>query len=138
MLHTPIERFLKYIEVNNDGCWDWTGGTNEKYGIFRFDNKKLGEAHRFSYEFFKDIIPEGLEIHHLCNNHKCVNPEHLEIISHLENIKKGPNRHKTTHCPNGHFYSPENTRPTKGGSKVCKICERENGHKRYIEVKGGR
>lgn len=74
----------------NSGCWLWTGklrknGTNT-YGIGRYNGQdKL--AHRVSYEIHYGPIPKGLVVRHKCNNSYCVNPEHLELGTHEENMK---------------------------------------------------
>jgi len=69
------------------GCWLWTGFIHPSgYGSVR-DGKKNDLAHRASYRMFKGFIPAGTEINHLCNNKSCVNPIHLEAVSHQENIE---------------------------------------------------
>ncbi|MFA7253987.1 MAG: HNH endonuclease signature motif containing protein [Patescibacteria group bacterium] len=75
-------------EHRPDKCWEWLGSkTPSGYGILgRFGKTIL--AHRLSYMIFKDEIQEGLEIDHLCCNKSCVNPWHLEAVSHSENLKR--------------------------------------------------
>jgi len=114
------------------------------YGAF----KAMGEqrAHRVSYRLFKGEIPEGTEIDHLCKIKLCVNPEHLEAVSHAENVFRADrgavalNWHKT-HCVNGHDLSGENVSLRKHGitekSRVCRACERAAGKRKY-ENKMGR
>jgi hypothetical protein len=92
------ERFLSKIKKTQN-CWEWiasldTGG----YGSFWSKNKNV-LAHRYSYEFFNKIkIPSGRGYHgtcvlHTCDNPKCVNPNHLKLGSHSDNLldcsKKG-------------------------------------------------
>jgi predicted XRE-type DNA-binding protein len=82
-----IHRFLSKIEISPSGCWIWVG-TNSKsgYGMFKEDGKYY-RAHRYSYEFFIGQIPDGLLIRHKeCNNPLCVNPEHLLLGSHQDNM----------------------------------------------------
>lgn len=47
-------------------------------------------AHRAVYEHYVGPIPEGLELDHLCKNPPCVRPEHLDPVSHAENIRRSP------------------------------------------------
>lgn len=74
----------EYIEENsipepNTGCWLWTGSlTPRGYGN--------NSAHRHSYEAHKGAIPNGLVIRHKCDQPSCVNPDHLEIGTHQDNV----------------------------------------------------
>lgn len=80
-------RFTSYVHVSkeNGGCWPWQGFTDfNSYGRF----SRYGLAHRFAYEFLVGPIPKGLEIDHLCRNKSCVNPDHLEAVTHRENIRR--------------------------------------------------
>lgn len=55
------------------GCWNWTGTHKHAYG-----NESRGTAHRTTYERLVGPIPAGHDLHHLCENTRCVNPAHLE------------------------------------------------------------
>lgn len=81
---TTVTRF--WLKVDRSGeCWLWTGSTNGRgYGHVRV-NMCLTYAHRLSYEMSVGPIPEGLQIDHLCGNTLCVNPEHLEVVTAVEN-----------------------------------------------------
>ncbi len=115
----------------NSGCWLWIGYIcKDGYGILR------GRcAHRFAYEDYIGPIPDGLEIDHLCKTRSCVNPEHLEPVTHAENIARGdyktPNHRnlRKTHCPKGHPFSGENLiieRKKDGGERRrCRECVKE-------------
>ncbi len=88
-------KFLKKIDKQENECWVWTGATYPRttgsYGQMRVGRTpgKLIQAHRVSYKLYKGEIPKGLEIDHLCRNKLCVNPEHLEAVTHYENMKRG-------------------------------------------------
>ena len=84
------ERFeAKWTPEPNTGCWLWTGATDRKgYGQFRSKGAHV-KAHRWSYERLVGPIPEGLQIDHLCRVPGCVNPEHLEPVTHRENQVRG-------------------------------------------------
>lgn len=81
-------------------------------------------AHRVAYERRFGPIPDGLQLDHLCRNRACVNPEHLEPVTHAENMRRSAPAQKTK-CSNGHAYDDLNTyiRPT--GQRDCRVCIRE-------------
>src|SRR5450755_3951408 len=77
---TAEERFWARVDKQTDGCWVWTGALRTGYGTLSVSGKNV-PAHRFSYELLVGIIPDGLQIDHLCRNRACVNPEHLEPVT---------------------------------------------------------
>jgi hypothetical protein len=71
------------------GCWVWLRAKNAYgYGVLRPSRIQF-QAHRVVYERHRGPIPEGLELDHLCRNTLCVNPAHLEPVTHAENIRRG-------------------------------------------------
>lgn len=128
-----IERMMENVAVEEDGCWEWCGATcgHGKYGAIRTpDGMKY--VHRVSYEAFIGDIPDGMQVDHLCRNRTCVNPEHLEAVSHYENMRRGSawavNKGKT-HCPSGHPYSGDNLYINPSGGRECRTCKRLRGRK---------
>jgi hypothetical protein len=119
-----------YIPVPESGCHLWVGRNVKGYGIFCVGGvNKL--AHRYAYEQKNGPIPKGLEIDHLCQVPMCVNPDHMEPVTHNENMARGkPTR---TRCKHGHEFTPENTviRKRKTGKtyRECRECERDRCRK---------
>lgn len=133
-----ILRFLKKIQ-ETETCWEWIKEKNQQgYGRFWDSNSKVS-AHRFSYELFKEEIPKGLVIDHLCRNPSCVNPQHLEVVTNLENINRGLTgkiNHRNTrkiYCSRGHELKEPNLDPyeLKRGRRSCKICKNKILAPRY-------
>lgn len=119
-------RFWSKVELG-EGCWLWRGATNRHgYGIFGVLGRSR-MAHRIAYELSVGPIPEGLTIDHLCRNHACVRPGHLEPVTNKENILRGISpsaiHARTTHCPQGHPYDARNTRIRRNGKRACLACE---------------
>lgn len=88
------ERFISKITIKGSGCWEVGGPKNGGgYASMYIPTSPLSSqtemAHRYSYKVHKGEIPEGLVIDHLCKNRCCANPEHLECVTHLENVRRG-------------------------------------------------
>lgn len=87
--------------IKSDGCWIWIGCLRGKaaegnnYGSF-----KIGQtnylAHRVSYTLYKGEIPEGLCVLHSCDNPLCVNPDHLSLGTHSQNMADMKNKSRGT------------------------------------------
>src|SRR5687768_9228270 len=83
---TPAERFAAHVVPEADGCHMWAGTTNQwGYGRFYLYGR-IYSAHRWVYEQTVGPIPDGLTLDHLCRNHSCVNPAHLEPVTLAENV----------------------------------------------------
>lgn len=134
-----------WSKVNKDGpngCWEWTAALDGGgYGKLYVQGKYL-VAHRLSYEWLVGPIPQGFTIDHLCRNERCVNPEHLEPVTHRENLRRGSGyaglNARKTHCPQGHPYAGDNlVRDAQG--RRCRVCtnakNRAAHHRRYAARK---
>jgi predicted XRE-type DNA-binding protein len=81
-------KFLNKVnkESGVSDCWEWKGKLDiGGYGSFSIKGN-WNKAHRISYQLWKGDIPKGLVVRHLCNNRKCVNPEHLETGTQKQNV----------------------------------------------------
>ena len=130
-----LDRFWNKVEFTTD-CWNWLGyKLKTGYGQFKLNYKSL-LAHRVSYILHNGIIEGELYIDHLCRNRSCVNPEHMELVSHKENTMRGYNpaslNAKKTHCKRGHELNGNNLyiRP-KNNQRRCTECRRIADRKYY-------
>ena len=118
------KRYWSYVN-KTPGCWLWTGKPNDHKGYGRI---KIGSryiyAHRYSYELVNGEVPQGLELDHLCGVRNCINPEHLEAVTHKVNMERS--KHATrTHCRHGHSYSGDNLYINPAGSRACRACHKK-------------
>jgi predicted DNA-binding protein (UPF0251 family) len=97
----------------NTGCWLWGGALNEK-GYGRSGRGEL--AHKAAVCLDGREIADGMEVDHLCRARACVNPAHLEVVTHAENIRRKPAAPPT--CPHGHAMT------LVAGKRKCRACER--------------
>lgn len=143
---TTEERF--WAKVNKDGpvpefaphlgpYWLWTGAVRKTdgYGVLNRvgpDNKQT-LAHIYSYDLLVGPTPKGYERDHLCRVPACCRPDHLEAVTHQENVLRGVSpaakAAARTHCGRGHPYSPENT-STAEGHRRCLTCRRSQNEAR--------
>lgn len=83
--NTKCDLLSKYI-ISSDGCWIYTGSTNQAgYGQFRV-NGYLYRTHRLSWEIHNGPIPAQMKVLHHCDNPKCMNPTHLFLGSQQDNV----------------------------------------------------
>jgi hypothetical protein len=121
------ERFWEVVEKTAT-CWVWTGHHDSSgYGSAYTTGRRYVLAHRWAYESVNGPVPRGLELDHLCRVRLCVRPDHLEAVTHLENMRRSSIATRT-HCASGHEYTPENTRvhvKANGWSRrYCRTCEK--------------
>ena len=119
---------------------NWMNGKyTNGYGKF-FLAGAARRAHRVAYEHYIGPIPDGLGIDHLCRVRGCVNPAHLEPVTHAENVRRGDsgkhNRVKT-HCPKGHPYKGDNLYRESDSHRRCLVCKRATNLAYYYRQKAG-
>lgn len=116
--------------VSTDDCWIYAGGhTVDDYGrVWVRQRKGVYKgyfAHRVVYEDMVGEIPDELEIDHLCGVRPCINPDHLEAVTHKENMER---RYGKDLCKQGHKLTSDNVylsiknRKTGRVGRQCKKC----------------
>lgn len=119
------ERFWNNIEVGD--CWLWLGGVNPGgYGKgYDSESKKMRLAHRLVWQELVGPIPDKLTIDHLCQNKRCVNPDHMEVVDRVTNWRRAPHyKSRRQFCRQGHplLYTRSD------GRRSCEICGRIQRH----------
>ncbi len=124
------ERIEKRLDKTSSGCWLWTGAISGGYGHIGV-NRKIKLVHRVYWEELNGPIPEGMCLCHKCDIPNCVNPKHLFIGTHTENMRDSLNKGRhylsnVTHCKNNHLFDETNTLYiVKTGRRRCKTCARQ-------------
>lgn len=121
------EHFWQKVDASG-ACWEWTASKDAcGYGTFNGGPvlKTIG-AHRYAWLLLVGPIEDGLELDHLCWNRACVSPEHLEPVSHEENVRRGKAARRV-YCVNGHRLADNKY---ESGRPGCRTCTREDNRVR--------
>lgn len=126
---------LAQVQPSPNGCWELSQRKvhHTGYVLVIYQGRQY-QAHRLIYGLLGNVIPDGLELDHLCRNRACVRPDHLEPVTHLENVRRG-SLAQATHCKSGHEFTPENTKRQRAGYRQCRECHRLDGKRRYWQRK---
>jgi hypothetical protein len=136
--------FANSAPIPHCGCWVWMGATNQfGYGRALLDGQRM-VAHRAAYILAHGNVPGDLELDHLCRVRSCINPDHLEPVEKLENIRRGiagewfaAQQRAKTHCPQGHPYAGDNLFIRKGRPhRECRACMKERNSRSPIHCEG--
>lgn len=123
----PMRRIVAQIRVDGT-CWTWTGPRSSGgYAAIGTQDRKL-TGHRYMYERLVGPIPAGLTLDHLCRNRACINPAHLEPVTHRENTLRGIGptaiNARKTHCTRGHMLEGDGVLVRSGSRRECLACRR--------------
>lgn len=124
---TLPDRF--WDKTANSECVVWTGALNSRgYGVYRHEGR-AALVHRVAWVDAHGEIPDGLTVDHLCLNRRCVNVDHLELVTYSENsIRKGAS---FTHCIRGHELARRTRNGGRDNERYCPTCENEQRRARY-------
>ena len=146
-----LARLMYKVEVNQDGCWMWKGARRtDRDGQIRtglYLNGRLLSGTMAAWIITRGPVADGLEMDHYRMNPgpreapcstMCVNPDHLEPVSHRENVLRGRSpmaiNSRKTHCPQGHELRDENLVKSKWrrlGLRECRLCHNSSSKKYY-------
>lgn len=137
MVHRSLpteERFWANVDKGGgpEACWPWLGRTHQGYGRSSLSghNYQLG-AHRVAWFWVHGSLPpQGMHLDHLCRNRRCVNTNHLEVVTPRENTMRSANaafKHyvSRTSCERGHPLEGENLAIRSGGGRKCRACHND-------------
>ena len=113
------------IFEGDGGCWWWTKSRSaDGYGWASLDDK-THQAHRLVYTLLRGAPPEGKVLDHKCRVRHCVNPDHLEPVTNLENLRRSAlTPAGMSVCAKGHPLGHN------GHQRRCLVCHRE-----YVEAR---
>jgi hypothetical protein len=113
------------------------------YGLVKVAGR-VRKAHVMMWEFYIGKVGAGKELHHECENKRCVNPGHLREVTRKEHIALHPENIMWRNalkgfCKRGHAFSPENTYVRRSGARVCRVCNSlrvREWHAKHAERRG--
>lgn len=121
-------------------CRIWVGATDRGYGRISVGGVVM-RVHRVVWESVNGPVPDGMELDHICRIRACCNPDHLEAVTHSENVRRSyalrpamqrsnPRQKRGDECAAGHDLSTHGRACPDGGYVVCRKCELANKRRR--------
>lgn len=131
---TPEDFWARVVIGAPDECWEWTGSRVRGYGQLRYSNLWARgtspiRAHQVAYHLTTGVpypMPNGCELHHVCENRGCCNPAHLEVLTPVEH----GHRHNGHGC---HEHGLAEWAVYNGKGK-CRACDRGYKRERRADV----
>lgn len=112
-----------YNKIKKDtatGCWIWQAAKYPNgYGLYSY-KKTLTGAHRASYRIHIGEIPDKMSVCHKCDNKACVNPDHLFVGTHLDNMQDMVSKGRSRRGIQGKRKHPSATSYTAHGCRCVK------------------
>lgn len=141
-----LRRFMRNVVPQPNGCWHYISAsrTPDGYGTFiPSPGAPKVAAHRWIFTVYHGTIPSGMQLDHRCHtadlaceggtecqHRRCVNPDHLEVVTPSENTLRQRHAERgRTHCPNGHPYDGDNLIIRSDGKRRCRTCDRARKRK---------
>lgn len=85
-----LAEMLKRYEISQSGCWEWTATKNlQGYGVvgMYIGGRPVAlQTHRLQWMHTHGEIPDGMVVMHICDNPKCLNPDHLVLGTQRANL----------------------------------------------------
>ena len=117
-----IDKLRSRCVIDENDCWVWQGAKSHGYGTVGRNQTGSTNVHKVMYILHYGKYSGDVQLDHLCRNRACCNPDHLELVTHLENMRRGVSRcEKLTECHRGHPFVDGSYYVT-GGRRVCKQC----------------
>lgn len=91
------EKIQSAVRVTREGCWEWTRGTDGRYGHVYIAGVRF-KAHTAAYLLWVGRIPRGYVLRHQCDNPACCNPFHVLPGTQKQNRWEASERGR---CANG-------------------------------------
>jgi len=132
-----IEKFWSNVDVKGpDDCWEWKLSKFRRgYGQSRFNGRNM-QTHRIAWIVENGDIPQGILVCHKCDNPGCVNPSHLFLGTHVDNMADMVS--KGRQCK-GDFNAARRIKGMRAGVKNgrAKITDNEAAQIRQLYACGG-
>lgn len=87
------KRFAARVNGKGNAYWNYDGPKTKGYGIYHVEGIRI-YAHCYVMEYTIGPPRDGLEADHKCGNKACVNPQHLEYVTHSENMRRAAESHR--------------------------------------------
>lgn len=121
------ERFKSKTCQTETGCWEWTGSFFvDGYPQFWFRGTNV-KGNRAAWVLFRSEIPQGMQVLHYCDNKRCVNPDHLHLGTHRQNMRESSLRKR--HASGSRHYKFKRT-----PELIAKVKERRANREKVDDI----